>query len=630
MPGTSTLCTKSISELKNHYFFIPDYQRGYRWQQRDVENLLDDLWQFSQMQGGQPFYCLQPVVVRRRVPDAHSPAAWEVIDGQQRLTTIHIILTTLGMAAPYTIEYQTRPDSAPFLNGMQQEEADTNIDFYHMSEARRAVVQWRTAEARAAVTHMLQGADEPNARVIWYEVDARENAIAVFTRLNMGRIPLADAELVKALFLRDSNFHNEAGRLEQQRMAQQWDEMERVLQADDFWFFLSNTAQEANRIALILDLVARQWNNAAASAHDAHFTFLSFAEALEPVAEPASGDDPRALQQAQRRAACWQAVRACFLTMQEWYRDRTIFHLVGFLVAVLPRGKEKTAQRQSLVSRLWAAYRTCPSRTAFHALLRKETGFRLDKTPPVDKKPSSDKSDEFTLMAGRHKVRELSYDGTRMEVARTLLFFNIATLLNNKSANTRFQFDLYNTEHWDVEHISAVAESDSAIRLHDSKKMQDDSRQWLRYACSILSPAQSAETDLYSQAKALRDQDSVDPKAFAALVRAVTAHYTAREDIVRIDDDSKNTLGNLTLLDRHTNRSYGAGLFPFKRACVLDLDATDTFVPPCTSNVFLKYYSPDTNDMMYWREIDRVAYQQAIIDTITAFLKPGKKDGAKS
>lgn len=616
MIGTSTLCKKSISELKNHHFFIPDYQRGYRWEQQDVTNLLNDLWQFSQNQGGQSFYCLQPVVVRRRVPDAQSPAAWEVIDGQQRLTTVHIILTTLGVTVPYTIEYQTRPDSAAFLSSMQQDRADMNIDFYHMFAARSAVAQWRdehkhTPEACASITRMLQAADEPNAKIIWYEVDAQENAIAVFTRLNMGRIPLTDAELVKALFLRDSNFHNKMGALEQQRIAQQWDEMERVLQADDFWFFLSNTRHEANRIELILDLVARQWNNGGASTHDAHFTFLSFVQALEPGAEPS--DDSRALQeasradvrrkQAHRREACWQAVWACFLTMQEWYRDRTIFHLVGFMVAISsPSHKqEKPAQRQSLVSELWAAYQNSPSRTAFHALLRERTGFRLNGE---------------CLMVGRHKVEELSYRGTRTDVVKTLLFFNIATLLNNRSANTRFQFDLYNINYWDVEHISPMAESDSNSRLHDSERMLHNSQKWLEYACRFLSPTQLGETDLYNQAQALKDQDSVDPAAFAALVRAVTAHYTAGED-----DDNKDTLGNLTLLDRHTNRSYGDSIFPIKRSRILDLDAINTFVPPCTSNVFLKYYSPDTDDMMYWRKIDRDAYQGAIIETIKKFLK---------
>lgn len=621
MSGTNTLCIKSISELKNYHFFISDYQRGYRWEQQDVINLLNDLWQFSRVNDSQHFYCLQPVIVRRRVPDVQHTAAWEVIDGQQRLTTIHIILTTLGVTAPYTIEYQTRPDSAAFLNSMQQNRADTNIDFYHMFEARKAVAQWRdkhTPEACAVITRMLQEAGEPNARIIWYEVDARENAITVFTRLNMGRIPLTNAELVKALFLRDSNFPNDADRLEQQRLAQQWDDMERVLQADDFWFFLSNTTQEANRIELILNLVAQQWNNDAISAHDEHFTFLNFALALEPVEsvpEPALDDDSRVLQEtyrkkARRREECWQAVRTCFLTMQEWYRDRTIFHLVGFMVATRSIRKEKPSGRNPLVSELWAAYRNCHSRTAFRALLRNRTGFRLDKT---------------TLMVGKHKVEDLSYGKTRSEVVRTLLFFNIATLLNNKSINTRFQFDLYNTGHWDVEHISAVAESSSASRLHDSGRMLHDSQKWLQYACRFLSPTHSAETDLYRQATTLAAKESVDPEAFAALVRAVTARYTAGED-----DGGKDTLGNLTLLDRSTNRSYGDSIFPIKRARILELDATDTFVPLCTSNVFLKYYSPDTDDMMYWRDTDRNAYQKAIIDTITAFLAPGEKDGVKS
>ncbi|GAO00788.1 hypothetical protein Gxy13693_063_002 [Komagataeibacter xylinus NBRC 13693] len=611
MLGSNTLCTKSIAELKNHHFLIPDYQRGYRWEQQDVTNLLDDLWQFSQAQGGQPFYCLQPIVVRRRMPDAQSPAAWEVIDGQQRLTTIHIILTTLGITAPYTIEYQTRPDSAAFLNSMQQDKADTNIDFYHMFEGRRAVAQWRgrhTPQACAAITRMLQGADEPDARIIWYEVDARENAIAVFTRLNMGRIPLTDAELVKALFLRDSNFHNEAGRLEQQRMAQQWDEMERVLQADDFWFFLSNTEQKDNRIALILDLVARQWNNGAASAHDAHFTFLSFAQALERVAEPASGDDPCAPQQTCRREACWQAVRTCFLTMQEWYRDRTIFHLVGFMVAIPPRSKGKPAERKSLVSELWAEYRNCHSRTAFHTLLRDRTGFRLDGT---------------ILSIGKNAVAELTYDENHPDVVRVLLFFNIATLLNNTSANTRFQFNHYHQEHWDVEHISAMAEK-------ESERVMQPPAEWLRYACRFLSAAgpgvEKEARDLRAEADTLLVQHEPDPQRLSTLVKAVTALY----DEGGYGHDSKHRLGNLTLLDRSTNRSYKDSIFPIKRARILDLDATDTFVPPCTTNVFLKYYSPDTDNMMYWRETDRDDYQQAIIDTITAFLKNGKKDGAKS
>lgn len=62
-------------------FWIPSYQRGYRWTADEVTKLLDDIWKSA----GQP-YSLQPIVVKKREVDA-----WELIDGQQRLTTLWLI-----------------------------------------------------------------------------------------------------------------------------------------------------------------------------------------------------------------------------------------------------------------------------------------------------------------------------------------------------------------------------------------------------------------------------------------------------------------------------------------------------------------------------------------------------------
>ena len=58
---------RSICDLLSERFFVPTYQRGYRWTARQVEALLDDLAAF-QLRERNPdaYYCLQPVVVRRR------------------------------------------------------------------------------------------------------------------------------------------------------------------------------------------------------------------------------------------------------------------------------------------------------------------------------------------------------------------------------------------------------------------------------------------------------------------------------------------------------------------------------------------------------------------------------------
>jgi uncharacterized protein with ParB-like and HNH nuclease domain len=129
-----------IQELndKRETFFIPSYQRGYRWTSRQVGDLLNDLWEFAKrpQKREEDIYCLQPVVVTRR-----SPECWEVIDGQQRLTTIRIILSFINNEVfrssddAFVIEYETRPGSQAFLNQIDKNRKDENIDYFHIGDS---------------------------------------------------------------------------------------------------------------------------------------------------------------------------------------------------------------------------------------------------------------------------------------------------------------------------------------------------------------------------------------------------------------------------------------------------------------------------------------------------------------
>jgi len=58
---------REINKLIKEQFIIPAYQRGYRWDEKQVTELLDDLWEFinKEKKKGE-FYCLQPIVVIRR------------------------------------------------------------------------------------------------------------------------------------------------------------------------------------------------------------------------------------------------------------------------------------------------------------------------------------------------------------------------------------------------------------------------------------------------------------------------------------------------------------------------------------------------------------------------------------
>ena len=94
---------KSVRELLGMKFFIPNYQRGYRWTEQQVLDLLNDIRDFSFIKRKDyEYYCLQPLVVRtmaekdKMLNDLDLDETWyEVIDGQQRLTTLYMILTAL-------------------------------------------------------------------------------------------------------------------------------------------------------------------------------------------------------------------------------------------------------------------------------------------------------------------------------------------------------------------------------------------------------------------------------------------------------------------------------------------------------------------------------------------------------
>ncbi len=89
------LILKSIYEILNYNFFIPSYQRGYKWDRQQVLDLLNDIYDFSQSEY-KGFYCLQPIVVLAEKID--NETRYIIIDGEQRLTTIYIILKYLKEA----------------------------------------------------------------------------------------------------------------------------------------------------------------------------------------------------------------------------------------------------------------------------------------------------------------------------------------------------------------------------------------------------------------------------------------------------------------------------------------------------------------------------------------------------
>ena len=113
----------------------------------------------------------------------------------------------------------------------------------------------------------------------------------------------------------------------------------------------------------------------------------------------------------------------------------------------------------------------------------------------------------------------------------------------------------------------------------------------------------------------LLPQQDASEELFSALYGRVMGcfHETTEEE-------ADNGIGNLTLLDEYTNRSYKNAVFAVKRQRLLSLDQAGIFVPLCTRNVFLKCYSPQVDNVIFWSPDDRLAYQNTILKTLVRFF----------
>lgn len=604
---------KSIEHVISMNFYIPRYQRGYRWTRQQVWELLNDIWEFSQKKVlTEECYCIQPLVVKKRENDIFNKikeeaktleeiesllkGSWDVIDGQQRLTTIFIILSVLGRAKQYSLEYETRPNSKCFLENIEPSRKEENIDFFHIVQAKSVVDEFfRNTEIDTNVFLKTLLSD---VKFIWYEI-VEEDPIKVFTRLNIGRIPLTNAELIKALILNSSNFGTDNTnyiRLLQQEIALEWDNIEYSLQNDEFWLFLNHPDyNKPTRIDFIFDMIV-EMNKLGFSddemlgvGQDEYRTFRYFFTYFS------KNKNENGIK------TCWSEVKKYFQTFEEWFNDLEMYHYVGYLV------EQKV--RLSDIYKKWGG---------------NKDGF-IDELKTLIKKTIKNWSD----LNQQYELNGIP----KTKCKPLLLLHNIQTVIsqNSRIKNEdkyslpvfyKFPFHLYKKENWDVEHIDS-----NTTNALDKEK---DQKEWLK--CSLLDNTVYNSEIKDSILNFVSKKD--DKITFNELVEKIDKLQGNKEK--RLSDEDKNKIWNFVLLDAGTNRGYGNAIFPAKRRTIIgkdqgkdiivkdDLSVSEevgaiAFVPPVTKNVFMKYYNATVDDLRAWTRVDAEVYKNNIYSVLKEF-----------
>ncbi len=565
----SNLTEKAIGELLEFNFFIPSYQRGFRWTERQVEDLLNDVWDFitKTEKKYNEWYCLQPVVVKQI--NNH----YEVLDGQQRLTTIFLILKHLepfieSERKSFEIEYETRNtenyNSKLFLQSIDKKsenDSSVNIDYFHIFQAYKKIKEWFQTKANQGYNSISSKFITPfleSTKFIWYEVDSGKDAIEIFTRINMGKIPLTNAELIKALFLNSSNFHNsdtEKIRLRQLEIASEWDRIEYSLQNDELWYFINNSENElSTRIEYIFDIMKNIEGNQ--NGNDQYSTFRFFSEKFKSNTKDEIDKN-------------WNEIKRTFQTIEEWFEDRELYHKVGFLITA----GEKTADLLK------------------EAKNRQKNDFKKFLDSKINEKVKCD------------NLEELEYGKDNLRIKNILLLHNILTMLSNKNETSRFPFDRFKKEKWDIEHIHAIA-----TEMPKNKQHRID---WLNNSKEYINENEESASLIYEISDFVNSYDEKikeNPESFDELANRVLDYYSKKSNV----ETDINDLSNLVLLDSGTNRSYKNAVFPVKRKIITNKEKEGTFIPICTKNVFLKYYTPDPVQMTFWDDNDMKHYFENI------------------
>jgi uncharacterized protein with ParB-like and HNH nuclease domain len=535
-------------------------QRGYRWG-KEATRLLEDIMEIDEKSDYR--YCLQPIVVKKR-----SNGSYELIDGQQRLTTLFLVYKVVGKMIPfakanYTLTYEVRQRSEEYLNNISESSDESNIDFYFMKKAYLSIENWfqeRMKQKLTAPYDFLKLLTE-RVDIIWYEAGPDEDSNALFQRLNIGKIPLTSSELVKAIFLCASSKKDiRTGR--QQEIALQWDNIEKELHDDAFWYFLTNKRilEYQTRIDLVLNLISGHFDDA-----DKYATFFYF-------------DEKRKTEDL---LDIWEEIQHTYLILKDWYKNHELYHLIGYLIAT---GKSiKEIYELSLNK----------TKTAFINALKE----MIKKT--VDIKDRN--------------YGELSYENTTdyNAISKLLLLFNVLSTENNGEQSEWFAFDKFKSSNWSLEHIHA--------QQSQGMKTEAQWKEWVRLhipSVKLLNKDDLELNDLMENS--IKDDHTLKAEEFQDI----------RERAEKILSEDMNvgylhSISNLALLKKEDNSALNNSTFDVKRNEIVEMDKRGQFIPFCTRMVFLKYYTPsDKNSVHFWGQADREYYIDYMNKVLSDYIEP--------
>lgn len=588
----------SIKDLSKYKFIIPEYQRGYRWENDEIDDLLKDI---EEALYNRDVYYLQPITIKK----ANREGEYYLIDGQQRLTTILIILILLHSNENeiYTM-YEKNLDNEDEINDTRNNDIKRlitsepkQLNEYYFKNAIERIEEYLKKHKDDEFNGKFKKYIYENVKVIRYELKETENENERFLKMNTNHIQLEQADLIKAELLVKHNVFND-------KIAVEYDTIERKLNDDKFWYFITNDVK-TDRMTKLFEISIKNLSEIK-NPNKKNYLHEYYKELIKK--------DNRFID-------VWKNVKNTFEILNNFYEDIELYNLIGCLI-IFQKNNEN-------INEIIEKYNEKKTKEEFKRYLYNEIIKVIDGK--FNKLITSSK-DINMLKSNLKNTNKLNYENSKQKgiIENILILHNVLTLNfndNNKNNNDykliykynqRFPFEVYKNVKWNLEHINSRKDK-------DLEKLEKEERPYYINYLKIKT---------INNRKSINDIDEIlmkiDDLNKYTNSNSEKDSQNFKEDVENIlraigdNDDGiiKESICNLVLLDENTNKKYHNSLFMRKREEIIK---QNKFIPICTIKAFLRGYTDvekeDHNDIMQffeWNVEDAENYLSDIAEKIFA------------
>ena len=577
-----------LKERNTEFYNIPHYQRGYKWDSNNVIKLLDDI-QNSNVKDDL-FYCIQNITITKKND------VYNVIDGQQRLTTLTIILSYLGekelvynkvrfpdnSIRKYTNEilnnwitnkefdfYSQFPDWKSIIESKPEYDLQ---DIYHIVLVAFNVKQWfeklKEKEGESYVANFKNKLLH-NVKLIVNEVGGNQSEEKIFANLNSKRIPLDGSDLIRAILI--TRVAREEAREEgdlktiifvnERRIKLGW-ELDQI----NGWWSKDNVRAYFKRFIKIESENIGKNKLFNDDFYPINNLYLLFAESNNKEVLTL-----HLIENSINAIALYKDIIHLHNTLYDWFHDREIYHLLGYIFA------NEVNRKNIDFYNIWTLWKKNSTRKAFVKSLKDEIKISFIE-------------DEHIIDYTDFQINW--YDDKTSLLVKTLLLMDVIECLKENKAFLPPQYFKKNLE--DIEHIFPQNPKDK------------NNKEIINYVKFLLKTGEleEKEIDIINLESNLEDEEYK------------TGLITLLEE--KTSEIKQNSIGNLVLLHRSLNRGLGNKVYEQKSSKIISFYNDGNFIQPHTFKVFVRDFLNDDNveiyrDKEFWTQ-DDIEYNVKYID----------------